>query len=171
LNPATGSTITPCAIPAGTAAGSYYVLAVVDEAGAVLETVETNNTRATTTKLAIGPDLIPVTLTALASGTTVTVSDQVKNQGNQSAGAFTINYYLSSDTLYQAGTDLLLCSRSVAGLAVGISDPSTGTTATPCTAGVIGSYYVLAVVDEASAVTETLETNNTKATATKLTIP
>ena len=37
---------TSLAIPAGTVAGSYYVIARTDDEGAVVETVETNNTRA-----------------------------------------------------------------------------------------------------------------------------
>jgi len=46
---------TAVAIPAATAAGTYYIIARADAGNAVAETAETNNTRASS--VAIGPDL------------------------------------------------------------------------------------------------------------------
>ena len=46
---------TEFALPPGTAAGSYYVIAVADASGAVAESLENNNTRASAI-VRIGPD-------------------------------------------------------------------------------------------------------------------
>jgi subtilase family serine protease len=52
---ASDSGSTALAVPAGEAPGTYYVIAVADGPGAVVETTETNNTRASAVRIASAP--------------------------------------------------------------------------------------------------------------------
>jgi len=75
-------------VPAGTATGTYYVLAQADADALVTETNETNNVRSV--QIRIGPDLSisPFTVPAIAAaGGTISVSDTTKNTGGGAAGA------------------------------------------------------------------------------------
>jgi subtilase family serine protease len=173
-DPASTNSTNTCPVPAGVTPGSYYVLAVDDSGYTVTESIENNNSRSTTTRLNVGPDLIPTTLTASTSGTNLIITDRVRNQGNVNAGPFNISFYLSADTVYQGGTDILICNRSVASLAGGLYDPATANSISTCAvpAGVTpGSYYVLAVDDSGNLVIESNESNNSRATSGTLTIP
>lgn len=173
-NPASGTTQTTCAIPP-VAAGPYYVLAVDDSGGVITESVESNNVLATTGTLNIGPDLVATALTASKSGNTVPVNDTVANQGNRNVSTtFTVTYYLSTDTVYQAGDIALAsgtggsgtCTRTLGSLNAGSSNSSGNITCykpTGTLAGVL--YYVLAVDDSGSVISEYDETNNTRATS------
>ncbi len=153
---------TTLTIPAGTAAGSYYILALADGADAVAETIETNNI--TADQIKISPDLIVSTLTVPASaqvGTAITVTDITKNQGQGIARASTTKIYLSANTTWEAG-DTEIGSRSVPQLASGATSPGSTSVAIP--AGTPpGSYYILARADASGAVAEASETNNTTA--------
>ena len=173
-NPAisTSTILTICSIPTSLK-GSYYVLAVVDTANVVVETNETNNNRSTLTPLLIGPDLLPLSIGVSKSGSTLTLTYALKNQGTQAAGSFFISYYLSSDSLYQS-TDRLLCSRSLIGLGAGISSPAVGVATTACTIPSVlaaGAYRVLMRLDSGLTVLETNEGNNVKATAVTVSVP
>jgi YD repeat-containing protein len=165
-NPTSGTTTTTCsasAIPPGI----YYVLMVTDGGTQVAEANETNNIMATAGALILGPDLLPMAFNASIAGTTITITDRVKNQGSTSAGSFAIRFYLSTNTTYEAGTDINFnCSRTVSGLAAGASNPTSGTTTTTCSASAIppGIYYVLMVTDGGTQVAEANETNNIQAT-------
>jgi len=117
-------------------------------------------------------------MTATKSGTIkVVVSDTVQNQGSKSAGGFTITYYLSTNTIYESGTDIALadsangtgtCSRTVTSLAPWASNPISNKTWT-CykPSGVVKGvkYFVLVVDDTGNTVSESSETNNTKPTS------
>jgi subtilase family serine protease len=153
---------TTVSIPAGTAAGSYFVVAAADAGGTVPESQEGNNTK--WASIAIGPDLIVSALTNSATGAgggAATVTDTVTNRGGDNAGPSTIAFYLSANTLLDAA-DLPLGSRSVPALAAGAS--STGTTAVSIPAGTpSGSYYVIGVADSGAAIVESLENNNVRA--------
>src|SRR5262249_9832005 len=70
-------------IPSSTSAGSYLVIAKADWNGAFNESVEANNTRASTA-VKIGADLIVSALTAPAAvgaGSAFVVTEATKNQG------------------------------------------------------------------------------------------
>lgn len=172
--PSTNATTT-CPIPAGISAGPYYLVSVTDSESMVPESNESNNVRTTTNLLNIGPDLFPVYFTATKSGTNFIIRDRVKNQGNVNSMTFTISFYLSADTVYQPGNDTLICSRTVASLAVAMFDPQSATyttTTCPIPAGVSpGSYYVISVDDSGNRVLENNETNNSRATTGVITIP
>jgi subtilase family serine protease len=146
-------------IPPGTATGTYTLIARADALDAVAETYENNNTTGRTIR--IGPDLQMQALTVPASagaGTTISISDSVRNAGGGGAPASTTRYYLSADSL-PGGGDVLLGSRVVAALAPGASDAATLSVTIPAgTAG--GSYYIVAVADDDGVVPETIESNN-----------
>lgn len=119
-----------------------------------------------TTSAAGGPDLTMLTVGATVSGSNLTISDVVRNQGNANAGAFNIGFYLSTDTTYQA-TDPFLCQRALSGLAAVTNNPTSGTATTTCSISTIapGLYYVIGRVDSGAVITETNETNNTFASS------
>jgi len=164
LAPGTSSTAsTSLTIPAGLAPGSYYVFARTDAGGDVIETSETNNTRWWFTR--IGPDLAVSTASLPSSiiqaGATGTVSDTVVNQGAGLAAPSTTLFYLSTNSLVDAGDVLLPGSRPVPALATGAS--SSGSTVITIPLGTApGTYYLLADADGAKAVAESLETNNAR---------
>ena len=155
----TGST--QVTIPAGTASGTFFIIAKADDGNAVSETSETNNTRSRS--IVIGPDLFFTSLTlspaTLPAGTNVTVSDTVKNQGAGIAAASTTRFYLSTNSSLD-GSDLALTpSRAVPPLASG--DSSSGSTSVTIPLNISpGTYYVIAQADGDGVVAESAETNN-----------
>jgi hypothetical protein len=164
------SSWTRFAIPDATPTGTYYVCAVGDSGGVVNELDEGNNARCTATGYAIGPDLVVYGLSATKSGGTLSVTDTQQNIGNRRSAAFTVSFYLSADTVFNAG-DFFLGSRSVPGLAGGgaVSSKTTGF-AVPAGAAP-GPYYILAICDAANVVTELNESNNSRATSSIYSIP
>jgi subtilisin family serine protease len=152
---------TTLTLPTGLAVGSYFVIAVADGDNAVPESVETNN--ATARAIAIGPDLTLTAVTVpfmVTAGSTISVNATVTNQGGDPAGASTLRFYLSNDLFFDAG-DAPLADRAVLPLAGGAS--SVGSTSITIPAGKTpGTYYIIAVVDADGAVTESVETNNTR---------
>jgi subtilase family serine protease len=151
---------TTVTIPAGTATGLYYLFAKADADGTVSETTETNNISYAT--LTVGPDLVMYALSAPSSGgagTNITVNDTAKNQGAGDAGASTTRFYLSTDSTVDA-SDVVLGARPVPLLAAGATNSAATTVMIPAGTAA-GFYYLLAKADADSAVTETIETNNT----------
>jgi subtilase family serine protease len=167
LLPNSSSTIqATLTIPGGTPAGTYYLIAVADDGGAVPETNEANNTRAVLIRLS--PDLIvssmtvfPTTISASAlADSPISVTETTKNQGAGSAIATTTKYYLSTNPTVDASADVWLASRGVPLLLTGASSigPQTVVTIPPGTAS--GNYYILAVADADNLVAESNKTNN-----------
>ena len=147
-------------VPAGTAAGSYYVLAQADTANAVSETSETNNNRASGV-VKVGPDLIVSAVSAPATGAPgapITVSDTTRNQGAGAASLSSTGFYLSTGVTIDS-TAVFLGSRPVGELSAG--GTGTGSVSLQIPPGTApGSYYVIARADWNAAVAETTETNN-----------
>jgi subtilase family serine protease len=110
----------------------------------------------------LGPDLVVTSLTlpaGVTSGSTVTVSDTVKNQGGGSSPASTLRLHLSANSTIDSG-DTVLGSRSVPSLAPDAS--SSGQTTVTIPLGLAtGTYYVIAESDSTQAIAETQENNNT----------
>jgi subtilase family serine protease len=158
---ASNSGSTTLTIPPGTAAGTYYIVAVADADNLVTEADETNNSKSAVIK--ISPDLIVSVLTGpktAAAGAIITLSDTTKNQGQGSAIATKTRFFLSANTTWERA-DPLLGERSVVSLASG--QTSSGTTSVTIPAGTApGSYYILAVADADAEVSESSETNNIK---------
>jgi serine protease AprX len=158
---ASQSASTSVTIPAGTANGSYYVLARADDAATVTEAVETNNVKFSGV-LQIGADLTVSALTAPATagaGTQMTVVDSTTNLGTSPVPSTVTTFYLSANLIVDA-SDWTLGSRTVPALAAGVTDTASTTLTLPAVG--TGTYYVLAQADAASAVAETSETNNVR---------
>jgi subtilase family serine protease len=162
-----GATIS-LALPASLAAGSYYVVEMVDAGLTVLEATETNNTRASGV-IKVGPDLTVTSLTGPSSvtrGGAVTMTDTTRNQGGGAAPATTTRYYLSTNATFDAA-DIALGARNVGPLSAGgHSQGSTPLVIPAATAA--GTYYVIARCDDSGTVGETAENNNTRATTLKV---
>jgi subtilase family serine protease len=159
-------------VPSGLAAGSYYLLACADDKKEVAEGNETNNCKASASTVRIaGPDLIETYITRppqiFKAGSTFSVTDTVKNQGNVDAGDSVTRYYLSKDTLKDSKDVRLTGGRFVVGLAPAVS--SMGPTSVTIPLGTNeGDYYVLACADDTEAVDETNDKNNCIASTTRV---
>jgi subtilase family serine protease len=155
-------------IPSGTAPGSYHLLIRADAQGVVGESLETNNV--TVRAVQVGPDLVVSALgapTAVAAGTSFTVTDTTRNQGGGPAGASTTTFYLSANSAIDP-SDAVLGSRVVPVLDGGMSD--TGTTTLSVPAGTQpGTYYLFSRADSDGAVAESQEANNLAVRAIQVT--
>ena len=129
---ASASGASSLAIPPGLAAGSYYVIAVADGDGAVVETQEANNAAARLVQ--VGGDLVVSAITApakAAAGGSVVVTDTVRNSGAGAIAASVTRFYLSSNALLDAADALLAGGRSVPALAAGASSTGSATLVLP----------------------------------------
>jgi len=85
------------------------------------------------------------------------------------AGASRLQYYLSLDPLRNSGDKILTGSRSVPSLPAGTD--STGTASLIIPAGTpTATYYLLACADDTGAVVESNETNNCRASVSKVAV-
>jgi subtilase family serine protease len=149
-------------IPPDTPGGIYYVIAQADTANAVLETLETNNAKASSA-VKIGPDLVVTAISGpsnAAAGATITVSSTTKNQGAGTAAASATGFYLSPNSTLSSD-DVLLGSRPVANLAAGATATGSVSLQIPAETAT-GSYFVIARADWNNGVAETSETNNNR---------
>jgi subtilase family serine protease len=166
---ATSAAATSLTIPDGTATGTYYIIVKCDADDAVLESAETNNVSYGTTK--VGPDLSIASLTSVstaAAGATIAVTDATKNVGGGAAANSTTRYYLSTNITFDAG-DVAIGARAVGPLAAGASNTATASAVIPSSTAA-GSYYIIAVSDADGVITETAETNNTRALFIRITV-
>ena len=162
---ASQSAATTVTIPASTTTGAYYIIARADDEGTVAEVSESNNVRSTN-QVAIGPDLAIVSVSApaaTAAGATMVVTDTTRNQGSASAAASRTAFYLSTNTTFDAA-DVRLGDRAVPVLNAGAQQLASTTLTVPAST-VSGVYYVIARADDLSSVSETSESNNTRASA------
>ena len=88
-------------VSAGTAAGTYFLLACADDTVLVPESIESNNCKASTNKVSVSaPDLTETSVTdppaTIVDGSSFSVTDTVQNNGSSAAAASTTRYYLST---------------------------------------------------------------------------
>ena len=140
---------------------------MADAGGRIAEGNEVNNTAAAIMR--VGPDLIVSALSApstAVSGTAITVTDTVTNQGGGTATASATTFYLSTNASFDTN-DTLLASRPVGSLDTGAT--ASGSTVMTLPAGLpTASFYVIAVADGGVQVTETFETNNSRAVVVRV---
>jgi len=131
------------------------------------------------------PVKIPITLTVLAPdlietyvsnppatavrGSSFSVTDTVKNQGNGSAGPSTTRYYLSTDNIQSKKDKLLAAIRLVPALAPGATNTGTVMVTVPSKTSP-GTYYLLACSDDTALVGESNEANNCISSSTTVQI-
>jgi subtilase family serine protease len=151
---------TTVTIPASTATGKYYILAVADAGNAVTEADEANNVTASAS-MKIGPDLVVDALGAPAGaggGQTITLSDTILNRSPATAGPSTVKFYFSTDAILDA-SDALIGSRSVPSLSPDAT--SSGSTTVTMPANLTGgTQYIIAKADADDVVAEIHEDNN-----------
>jgi subtilase family serine protease len=162
-------------IPTGTPAGTYFLLACADDLGAVSETNETNNCRASvrTTQLSLPTADLAVTAlsdppVAAVPGSSFLVTDTTTNVGPIAVAATTTRYLLSLDTTRSAD-DILVGSRGMGALGSGV--PSTGTALATIPVGTAtATYFLLACADDTAQVVEANEANNCRVAAGTVTV-
>lgn len=166
---AVGETSTSTAqlvLPTDVPAGLYTVGLVADDSDTVVETSEGNNTIVAAGLLEVTapplPDVTPVSLSfapsVVEAGGTITIADEVTNQGVVAAPPFHIGIYLSSNEVLSV-SDVLVGERWVEGLAVGATSQAiTEVTLAPGLTS--GTWYVGVIVDDVAAVPETGEGDN-----------
>ncbi len=183
----TDTATTTMTVRAGTAPGTYKVIACADSGpgtaartSQIAETNENNNCRTSAGSITIAaPDLIITTVSdpppTGSIGTTFAITDTTTNQGNASTGTTFYNkYYLSpngTSPLYQVAPGALANT-----LAAGASEQVTATgkvsTATPP-----GTYWLLDCADagpgtagRTSQIVESNENNNCTKSATQIVV-
>lgn len=152
-------------IPATIPAGNYYLGAIADYNNTRPESNEANNMAASVTQVSLssGVDLAITAFqapTSYVSGTTMSFTDTVKNQGPGRTGTFYVAYYLSADANITT-SDTYLGRRSVSVLL-----PDATSTATTTLSNIVvtpGTYYVGAIADYNNGQAESNETNNLSA--------
>jgi subtilase family serine protease len=170
---ATATVTTLIRIPGGTPPGAYFIIARANATNTVTETdspQQANNIRATQTALAVvGPDLVVTAATATpvatAPGKTVNVSSTVRNRGGQAAGGFDVGVYLSTNSTYDSGVDVLIATRRVTALAAGASSGPVVTPVVIPSNTSAGTYFLVVRADAGTEALEASETNNVGATA------
>jgi subtilase family serine protease len=171
---ATSTATVTVTIPTNTTLGNYYLLACVDDLNVVTEVNETNNCIASASPMKIAkPDLMAVSMSnppaSAARGSSFSVTDRVKNQGDANAGASTTRYYLSIDQGKGVGDVSLAGSRPVPQLTPGAT--SEGTVQVTVKGNTpLGTYYLLACSDDTMRVEESDETNNCIASGSTVTV-
>jgi subtilase family serine protease len=132
------------------------------------EANEINNTAAAVMR--IGPDVIASTLAApssAVSGAAITATNTIRNQAGGGAGGSATRFYLSTNASFDT-SDTLLASRPVGSLDPGGTD--SGPIQVTLPAGLpTASFYLIAVADGEAQVTETMESNNSRAVLVRVT--
>ncbi|WP_414753715.1 CARDB domain-containing protein [Anabaena sp. CCY 9910] len=151
--------------------GNYHLLFQADGNGEISESNETNNVTAKAITIA-APDLIVQNPSAPASaniGTTISLSYQLKNQGNGNAGFHFTNFYLSQDQTL-SNDDVYLGFDDISRLAPSaVASRSKSLTIRSNT--VPGNYYLLYKADGDGTIRESNENNNVAARAITITAP
>ena len=114
----------------------------------------------------VGIDLTVSSLSApvsAATGTNISIPNTIRNQGTVTSTTSYVKFYLSSDTVIDATTDVYLAQRSVGSLAAGASSSATTSLKIPVSVAP-GTYYIGAIADATNTNTESDETNNTAST-------
>jgi uncharacterized delta-60 repeat protein len=151
-------------IPAGTATGTYNILAEADGAHVLAEKNEANNVSSRI--LRVGPDLVTAVrgiTGALRAGATISVQDLTSDPSAVAAPQSTTGYYLSTDNRLDAA-DVRIGSRAIPALAAGGSSLASGQAVIPAGA-VPRAYFILAVADYPKVIVESNEGNNANAFA------
>jgi hypothetical protein len=155
--------------------GRYRLLGCADDLRDVAESSEKNNCLASAGAVqVIAADLVVTAVSnppaSAALGTSFSVTDTVRNQGDAAAGPSTTRYYLSTDTARDASDARFTGERLVPGLAPGAVDTGTITITMPLSP-VSGTYRLLACADDRNRVVEAGGKNNCRAATTTVVVP
>ena len=140
---------TTCAVPASATAGDYYVGACVDT-----QSEESRTDNNCSAGVAVGIDnfdwivvagSVSIDDATLKQGQSIALAATVRNVGGVAAGATTLRFYWSTDTVFTSA-DTQLCAVVVAGLIADSETTLSAACAVPASA-TAGDYYVGACVD------------------------
>src|SRR5438132_732314 len=170
---ATSSGTVTVTVSAGTAGGTYFLLACAHNTLLFPYTTLFRSCKASATQVTVsGPNLVETAVsdppTTVTPGGTFSVSDTVQNIGTVTAAASTTRYYLSTTTSKSASSILLTGSRSVPSLAPAATSSGNASVTVPSTLP-SGTYFLLACSDNTKLVSETNESNNCNASTTTTT--
>jgi hypothetical protein len=168
LTPMLGRTATWTVLVTAPGPKTFRARAWSENAGEVMATttVQVVTPLANLTQMGVAPDGAG---SVMAPGAAFSVSDTVQNDGTAESRSSMTRYYLSLDGVKDAGDTLLIGTRSVPRLPVGMFDSGTATVTIP-DATPVGDYAVLACADDRAVVEETDEANNCLASAAVLTV-
>jgi uncharacterized protein YkwD len=164
LSPGASKTVSySVTVPAGTSAGSYYLVVFADGTARVGESLEDNN--AASAGISVTgpplPDLAAVSVTGPASGSPggiISVQATISNGGTASSGETRAGFYLSHDPTITTG-DTFLGSVPLPVLGAGTTTSLSGYVMIPV--GVTpGTYYLGVIADDSASVGEPEEGNN-----------
>jgi uncharacterized repeat protein (TIGR01451 family) len=161
------SASTAVTIPAATALGKYFIIAVADDDSALVETNESNqkNRRITVTR----PDLKVSSLQtpgSVIAGASIAIKDTTRNDDLVDSAASVTKFYLSMDNLFDGG-DVFLGSRAVPALGARANSTATTTVTIPLSTPP-GRYFIIGVADADADVVESDEANNRRSRAITL---
>jgi alpha-tubulin suppressor-like RCC1 family protein/flagellar hook assembly protein FlgD len=152
-------------IPTSVAAGTYYIGVIADyNSGTVPESDDTNNWLAgNQITVTVGADLVVTSVSGPVSGvtgSTITVSHTVKNQGTGTASpSFSVGVFLSTDSTITT-SDTMLGGRVIGSLAAGAESAADVQVTIP-TSVAPGTYYIGVIADyNSGTVPESDDTNN-----------
>ncbi|MBU5611323.1 CARDB domain-containing protein [Geomonas azotofigens] len=148
--------VSSIALPTSLANGSYFVGAIADATGIVVERDESNNA-ATGDQFTVHNDLTVSDLSGTLSAGVLTYTVTLNNTGNGNANAPVALYF--SDDASAATTDRLITTLSATAIPGGTSKTLTGMASIPGTMPA-GTFYLAALADPANIVAEDSETNN-----------
>jgi hypothetical protein len=181
LAPATqAADTTNVTVPAGTAPGTYFLIACADDQGLIPESDNGNNCRASATTVQVtapaGADLVVSALSnpppSAPRGSTISLSITTTNQGGSAALATTYTrVYLSLDAVKDASDKRMGGQVKTPSLASGASFPKTKNFRVKGTQP-LGEFFVIACADDKNALAEGAagEGNNCRTSSTKVTI-
>ncbi|BCL38171.1 hypothetical protein NSMS1_46180 [Nostoc sp. MS1] len=158
-------------ISSNTNFGNYYLLLQADANNDLAESNESNNVTAKAITIA-APDLLiqnPLAPTSANIGTTISLSYQLKNQGNGNAGYHYTNFYISQDQTL-SNDDVYLGFDSIYSLAPS-AVASRSISLTVKSNLIPGNYYLLYKADGTEILRESNENNNVAARAITITAP
>ncbi len=143
-------------IPPDTSLGEYHIIVKADTNNQVAESTETNNTMSYALRVVNRPDLAITSFSVLPKtvlpGSTITITESVRSIGSNMSLASNVVYYLSTNQILDiVGQsmpygDLLLASRSVSSLEVGLTSSYSTQVTIPSTIAE-GNYYIIAYID------------------------
>lgn len=165
-------------IPPLTPAGKYYMLLVADPLNAEQELNETNNVVSVPITVMRGvmplPDLLlwrpSLSFGEVPTGGSTGAFTFIQNRGAGDSGAYELGFYLSADTVFSASSDIFLDLTGG-----GINLPPNGGTIhsapvlTIPASIVPGNYYLLLIADPRNRISESDETNNSRALPLRVT--
>lgn len=113
-------------------------------------------------------DLVAFDPPAAVAGASLSISDTISNHGARAADDVRVGLYLSTDATITSA-DKLLGFRTIARLEPGQSSSGGGALTLPV-ATAAGTYWIGALADDVSAVAESSETNNARASALSIVV-